>query len=44
MTEVAGEVADGIFNAAFCLPSSSSLTEADQGRVVDALRAVVAEA
>jgi dTDP-4-amino-4,6-dideoxygalactose transaminase len=38
-----GSVADRIFDAAFCLPSSSSLTEADQDRVTDALRAVIAE-
>ena len=37
-----GSVADGIFDAAFCLPSSSSLTEADQDLVTDALRAVIA--
>ncbi len=37
-----GGVADRIFDAAFCLPSSSSLTEAEQERVIGALRAVVA--
>ena len=37
-----GSVADRIFDAAFCLPSSSSLTEAEQDRVTDALRTVVA--
>ncbi len=39
-----GEVADRIFDAAFCLPSSSSLTERDQDRVIAALRSAVAEA
>ena len=38
-----GPVADRIFEAAFCLPSSSSLTSTDQERVVDALRAAVTE-
>jgi dTDP-4-amino-4,6-dideoxygalactose transaminase len=33
-----GAVADGIFGAAFSLPSSSSLGQDDQARVVDALR------
>jgi len=39
-----GQVADDIFDAAFCLPSSSNLTEADLDRVTDALRTVVAQA
>jgi dTDP-4-amino-4,6-dideoxygalactose transaminase len=39
-----GTVADRIFDAAFCLPSSSSLTEVDQARVTDALREAVAQA
>ncbi len=39
-----GAVADRIFDAALCLPSSSGLTETDQDRVTDALRAVVAQA
>ena len=39
-----GPVADDIFDAAFCLPSSSNLTEADLDRVTDALRLVVARA
>jgi dTDP-4-amino-4,6-dideoxygalactose transaminase len=39
-----GAVADRIFDAAFCLPSSSNLTEAQLDRVTDALRAVVAQA
>jgi dTDP-4-amino-4,6-dideoxygalactose transaminase len=38
-----GAVADGLFAAGFCLPSSSSLSEADQDRVIDALREVVAD-
>lgn len=38
-----GTVADRIFDAAFCLPSSSSLTEVEQERVIEALRAVVAD-
>ncbi|MFP5343168.1 MAG: DegT/DnrJ/EryC1/StrS family aminotransferase [Candidatus Limnocylindria bacterium] len=37
-----GDVADRIFASAFCLPSSSSLTAADQARVVDGLRAALA--
>jgi dTDP-4-amino-4,6-dideoxygalactose transaminase len=37
-----GSVADRIFDSAFCLPSSSSLTEAELDRVTDALRTVVA--
>jgi dTDP-4-amino-4,6-dideoxygalactose transaminase len=37
-----GQVADRIFDAAFCLPSSSNLTEQGQDRVIDALRAVMA--
>jgi dTDP-4-amino-4,6-dideoxygalactose transaminase len=38
-----GAVADAIFAAGFCLPSSSSLSEHDQDRVIDALREVVAD-
>jgi dTDP-4-amino-4,6-dideoxygalactose transaminase len=38
-----GAVADGLFAAGFCLPSSSSLSAADQDRVIDALREVVAD-
>jgi dTDP-4-amino-4,6-dideoxygalactose transaminase len=41
---IGGAVADRIFDAAFCLPSSSSLTEGDQSRVIDALQGVVAHA
>ena len=41
---LAGQVADDIFDAAFCLPSSSNLTEADLDRVTDALRTVIAQA
>ena len=41
-TRLGGTVADGVFDAAFCLPSSSSLTEADQERVTAVLRSVVA--
>lgn len=41
-TRLGGDVADRIFASAFCLPSSSSLTEADQVRVIDALRAALA--
>lgn len=37
-----GPVADRIFDAAFCLPSSSSLTQAEQGRVTDALATIMA--
>jgi len=37
-----GPVADRIFDAAFCLPSSSSLTPADQSRVTDALGTIMA--
>ena len=40
---VGGTVADAIFDAAICLPSSSSLTTADQDRVVVAVRQAVAE-
>jgi dTDP-4-amino-4,6-dideoxygalactose transaminase len=36
-----GSVADDIFAAAFCLPSSSSLSEVDQDRVIEGLRACV---
>jgi dTDP-4-amino-4,6-dideoxygalactose transaminase len=39
-----GAAADAIFAAGFCLPSSSSLSEPDQDRVIDALRGVVADA
>jgi dTDP-4-amino-4,6-dideoxygalactose transaminase len=39
-----GSVADRIFDAAFCLPSSSSLAASEQHRVTDALRAVIATA
>jgi len=39
-----GQVADDIFDAAFCLPSSSNLTEHDLDRVTDALRTVIAQA
>ena len=39
-----GPVAERIFDAALCLPSSSSLTGSEQDRVTDALRAVVAGA
>jgi dTDP-4-amino-4,6-dideoxygalactose transaminase len=39
-----GSVADRIFDAALCLPSSSSLTTTEQDRVTDALRAVAAAA
>jgi dTDP-4-amino-4,6-dideoxygalactose transaminase len=39
-----GSAADAIFAAGFCLPSSSSLSEPDQDRVIDALRGVVADA
>lgn len=39
-----GPVADRIFASAFCLPSSSSLTEPEQDRVIDALRAAAAAA
>lgn len=38
-----GTVADDIFASAFCLPSSSSLSEADQDRVIAGLRQVVAD-
>lgn len=41
-TRLGGAVADAIFDAAFCLPSSSNLTEAEQDLVSDALRAVTA--
>ena len=37
-----GPVADRIFDAAFCLPSSSSLTQVEQGRVTDALATIMA--
>ena len=43
-SRLGGPVADRIFASAFCLPSSSSLTEAEQDRVIDALRAAVAAA
>ena len=35
---VGGAVADEIFDRGLCLPSGSSLTEADQGRVIEAVR------
>lgn len=38
-----GPIADDIFASAFCLPSSSSLSEADQDRVIAGLRQVVAD-
>ena len=43
-SRLGGPVADRIFASAFCLPSSSSLTEAEQDRVIDALRGAVAAA
>lgn len=43
-TRLGGAVADRIFDAAFCLPSSASLTEGDQDRVIAALRSAVVEA
>jgi pyridoxal phosphate-dependent aminotransferase EpsN len=33
-----GEVAEEVFNTGICLPSSSSLSEADQARVIQAIR------
>ena len=39
---VGGSVAQRLFEAGLCLPSSSSLTEADQLRVIDAVRAALA--
>jgi pyridoxal phosphate-dependent aminotransferase EpsN len=35
-----GSVSDGLFRDGLCLPSGSSLTPADQDRVIDAIRAV----
>lgn len=39
---VGGAVAERLYETGLCLPSSSSLSESDQQRVVDALRAAVA--
>ena len=39
---VGGAVAERLFRTGLCLPSSSSLTERDQNRVIDALRAAIA--
>lgn len=39
-----GAVADRVFDAAVCLPSSSSLTDAQQDRVTDALSGALARA
>lgn len=39
-----GEVAEDLFTRGICLPSSSSLTDEEQGRVVAALRGAVARA
>ncbi len=35
---IAGEVAEDLFNRGICLPSSSSLTPEDQGRVIEAVQ------
>jgi dTDP-4-amino-4,6-dideoxygalactose transaminase len=40
---IGGAAAESIFAGAFCLPSSSSLTDADRDRVIGCLRAVAAE-
>jgi dTDP-4-amino-4,6-dideoxygalactose transaminase len=39
---VGGGTAQRLFDTGLCLPSSSSLTPADQGRVIDAVRAALA--
>jgi len=36
-----GDVAERLYSRGICLPSSSSLSESDQGRVIEALRAAV---
>lgn len=41
---VGGEVAERLWTTGICLPSSSSLSDEDQGRVVDALREALARA
>ena len=40
---IGGAAAESIFAGAFCLPSSSSQTDADRDRVIGCLRAVAAE-
>ena len=39
---VGGGVADSLFAQGLCLPSSTTLTEADQGRIIDIIRARLA--
>jgi pyridoxal phosphate-dependent aminotransferase EpsN len=38
---VGGQVAEGVFDRGLCLPSGSSMTDADLDRVVTALRAAL---
>ena len=40
-TVVGGAVAESLYRTGVCLPSSSSLSPTDQGRVVDAARALL---
>jgi pyridoxal phosphate-dependent aminotransferase EpsN len=40
---VGGEVAEDLFSRGFCLPSSSSLSIEDQGRVIDVVRRLARE-
>ncbi|HEU4564642.1 MAG TPA: DegT/DnrJ/EryC1/StrS family aminotransferase, partial [Gemmatimonadaceae bacterium] len=39
---IGGAVAERLYSTGLCLPSSSSLSEEDQQRVIEALRAAVA--
>ena len=39
---VGGGVADSLFAQGLCLPSSTTLTEADQDRIIDIIRARLA--
>ena len=41
---VGGSVARRLFETGICLPSSSSLTEEDQGRVIEGVRAALSAA
>ena len=41
-TVIGGGTAQRLFETGLCLPSSSSLTESDQARVIDAVRAALA--
>ncbi|MEL7210711.1 MAG: DegT/DnrJ/EryC1/StrS family aminotransferase, partial [Actinomycetota bacterium] len=41
---IGGGVADGLFERGICLPSGSSMSDADQDRVIEALRVAIADA